>query len=192
MIVKSGQRNPSTWWISSQHLMRRVKRAPFSALNASLEGFDRKTLQDERIECICRILWHGRDVLAVVPTGFGKSVIISVYSKSFVLYGPYSQLHIRTAIAVAIPLNYIQNQQVASTEKMDRRIFWGINQRRQRDREWKVWVQFGFIHQTKVLQVENKNSSSTHWNYRFYVLLLSNLSIILFAAKFEAFPMINH
>ena len=48
-----------------------------SALNASLAHFVHKTLKAEQleIECIRRIVCHGRDVLAVLPTGFGKSAI---------------------------------------------------------------------------------------------------------------------
>ena len=53
--------------------MRRAKRASF--LNASLQSFVHKTLKDEQIECIHRIACHGRDVLAVLPTGLGKSAI---------------------------------------------------------------------------------------------------------------------
>ena len=44
-----------------------------SALNASLQSFVHKTLKDEQIECIHRIACNGRDVLAVLPTGLGKS-----------------------------------------------------------------------------------------------------------------------
>jgi len=56
-----------------------------SALNASLAHFAHKTLKDEQVECIHRIVYHGRDVLAVLPTGFGKSAIhLSVDSKSVV------------------------------------------------------------------------------------------------------------
>ena len=44
-----------------------------SAFNASLAHFVRKTHKDEQVECIRRIVCHGRDVLAVLPTGFGKS-----------------------------------------------------------------------------------------------------------------------
>ena len=43
-----------------------------SALNASLQSFVHK---DEKIECIHRIACHGRDVLAVLPAGLGKSAI---------------------------------------------------------------------------------------------------------------------
>ena len=53
--------------------MRGAKRASF--LNASLQSFVHKTLKDEKIECIHRIACHGRDDLAVLPTGLGKSAI---------------------------------------------------------------------------------------------------------------------
>ena len=52
-----------------------------SALNASPESFVYKALKDEQIECIHRIVCHGRDVLAVLPTGLGKSAIYQLISK---------------------------------------------------------------------------------------------------------------
>ena len=56
-----------------------------SALNASLAHFVHKGLKDEQVECIRRIVCHGRDFLTVLPTGFGKSAIhLSVDSKSVV------------------------------------------------------------------------------------------------------------
>ena len=61
-----------------------------SALNASPESFVHKALKDEQIECIHRIVCHGRDVLAVLLTGLGKSAIYQLISK-----GPYSQRHIK-------------------------------------------------------------------------------------------------
>ena len=60
------------------------------ALNASLESFVHKALKDEQIECIHRIVSHGRDILAVLPTGLDKSDIFQLISK-----GPYSQRHIK-------------------------------------------------------------------------------------------------
>ena len=66
--------------------MTRAKRASFCQLNASPESFVHTALKDEQIECIHRIICHGKDVLAVLPTGLGKSAI---YSK-----GLYSQRHI--------------------------------------------------------------------------------------------------
>ena len=44
-------------------------------VHASLESFVHKVLKDEQIECIHRIVCHGRDVLAVLPTGLHKSAI---------------------------------------------------------------------------------------------------------------------
>ena len=50
-----------------------------SALNASLESLVHKALKDEQRECIHRIVCHGRDVLAALPTGLGKSAIRERY-----------------------------------------------------------------------------------------------------------------
>ena len=44
-----------------------------SALNASFESLVQKAVKDEQIECIHRIVCNGRDDLAVLPTGLGKS-----------------------------------------------------------------------------------------------------------------------
>ena len=49
-----------------------------SALNASLESFVHRTLKDEQMECIRRIVCHGTDVLAVLPTVFDKSAIYHI------------------------------------------------------------------------------------------------------------------
>ena len=57
-----------------------------SALNASLESFVQKEINRKQIECIHRIVCHGRDVLAMLPMGLGKSAIYQLISK-----GPYSQ-----------------------------------------------------------------------------------------------------
>ena len=50
-----------------------------SALNTSLESVVHKALKDEQRECIHRIVCHGRDVLAALPTGLGKSAIRERY-----------------------------------------------------------------------------------------------------------------
>ena len=46
-----------------------------------LTSFVHKALKDEQIECIHRIVCHGRDVLAVLPTGLGKSATYQLISK---------------------------------------------------------------------------------------------------------------
>ena len=62
-----------------------------------LRSFVHKAPKDEQIECIHRIVCHGRDVLAVLPTGLGKSTIYQLISK-----GPYSQRHIKTAAELLV------------------------------------------------------------------------------------------
>ena len=64
------------WWIS----IRSTK----TVVNVSLESSVHKALKDEQIECIHRIVCHGRYVLAVLPTGLGKSATYQLISK--VLY----------------------------------------------------------------------------------------------------------
>ena len=68
-------------------------RSTKTVVNASLESFVHKALKDEQIKCIHRIVCHGRDVLAVLPTR--QERYISVNFKSVVSYGPYSQRHIK-------------------------------------------------------------------------------------------------
>ena len=89
-----------------------------SALNASLAHFVHKTLKAEQVlECIRRIVCHGRDVLAVLPTGFGKNVIYQLIPKVLFNLGPTANAISKTTVAVVSPLEYIRNQQVASIEK---------------------------------------------------------------------------
>ena len=52
-----------------------------SALNAFPESFVHKALKDEQIECIHGIVYHGRDVLAVLPTGLANNAIYQLISK---------------------------------------------------------------------------------------------------------------
>ena len=61
------------WWISN--------RSTKTVVNASLESFVHKALKEEQIECIHRIVCHGRDVLAVLPTGLGRSATYQLISK---------------------------------------------------------------------------------------------------------------
>ena len=69
-----------------------------SALNASLAHFVHKTLKDEQVECIRRIVCHRRDVLAVLPTGFGKSAIYQLIPK--VLFNLGRTVNAKTTVAV--------------------------------------------------------------------------------------------
>ena len=90
-----------------------------SASNAFLESFVHKTLKDEQKECIRRIVCHGRNVLAVLPTGFGKSAIHQIIPKVLFHMGRAANATSKTTVAVVSPLDYIGKQQVACIEKMD-------------------------------------------------------------------------
>ena len=90
-----------------------------SALNTSLESFVHKTLKEEQRECIRRIVCEKQDVLAVLPTGFGKRVIyqlIPTVLRNMCLGD--SDTVSKTTVAVVSPLEYIRKQQVAALEKM--------------------------------------------------------------------------
>ena len=65
-----------------------------SALNASLPSFVHKTLKDEQIECIHRIACHERDVLAVLPTGLGKSALFFVCNHVTKVFGFRCRRHV--------------------------------------------------------------------------------------------------
>ena len=71
-----------------------------SALNASLASFVHKSLKDEQVECICRIVCYGRDVLAVLWTGFGKSAIYQLIPKVFFHMGHMANAMSKTTVAV--------------------------------------------------------------------------------------------
>ena len=95
------------------------ERELLSALNASLEIFVDKTLKDEQTECIRRIVCYGKDVLAVLPTGFGKSAIYRLIPKVLFHMGRTANATSKTTVAVVSPLECIRKEQVASIEKMD-------------------------------------------------------------------------
>ena len=82
-----------------------------SALNASLQSFVHRTLKDEQIECIYGITCHGRDVLAVLPTGLGKSAIyvLSLFS----LIRDFRKQNIRRNVS-KISVNHTCYRQIGS------------------------------------------------------------------------------
>ena len=47
----------------------------YATLTTSIDDYIHKSLKDEQTECIRRIIRLEEDVLPVLPTGFGKSVI---------------------------------------------------------------------------------------------------------------------
>ena len=154
-----------------------------SALNVSLVHFVHKTLKAEQLECIRGIVCHGSDVLAVLPTGFGKSAIYQLIPKVLFNLGRTANAISKTIVAVVSPLDYIRNHQVASIEKMD--CGSALRQSIQGDCEiengkfeiifgsaeqWlsdlcRKALQFGALHQTKVLVVDEVHTVVTWYVY---------------------------
>ena len=86
-----------------------------SALNASIQSFVHKTLKDEQIECIHRIACHGRDVLAVLPTGLGKSAIYVLSPFSLIREHPRKRFqHFRQSYMLSTDRIEIHQSQPAS------------------------------------------------------------------------------
>ena len=82
------------------------------------EDFIHKSLKDEQTECIRMIVCLEEDVLALLPTGFGKSVIYQFIPKVRM-----KKLHpssgFKTSVVVVSPLEYIRKQQVENVKKED-------------------------------------------------------------------------
>ena len=90
----------------------------FAALTSSLEDFIHKSLKNEQTECIQRIVCLEEDVLAVLPTGFEKSVIYQLITKvRMKKLNPSSGF--KTSVVVVSPVKYIRKQQVKKVKKED-------------------------------------------------------------------------
>ena len=91
----------------------------FAALTSSLEDFIHKSLKDEQTECILRIVCFKKDVLAVLPTGFGKSVIYPELIPKVRMKKLHPSSGFKTSVVVVSPLDYIRKQQVENVKKED-------------------------------------------------------------------------
>ena len=178
LLEYSSVASPQSGLFSDWSRNKRVLRTKPFALH-----FAHKTLKYEQVECIRRIVCHGRDVLAVLPTGFGKSAIhLSVDSKVLFNLGHTANTISKTTVTVVSPLDYIRKQQVASIEKMDCGIcaaaigesiqgdskiengkfdiMFGSAQQWLSD-HWRKALQFAALHQTKVLVVDEVRTVAT-------------------------------
>ena len=117
----------------------------------------------------------------MLPTGFGKSAIYQLIPKVLSHMGRTAD-DIKTTVAVVSPLDYIRKQQVAAIEKLNFgisaaamgesnlndkeieegrfEIVYGSAEQWLSDR-WRKALQFGALHQTKVLVVDEVHTVAT-------------------------------
>ena len=97
--------------------MQRLREAVKSVLIK--RGFE-FTLKEKQLECISSIVCGGRDVLAVLPTGYGKSVIYQILPDVFdIMLGTEKSM-----VLVISPLNALMQDQI--TKLKDRGISYSL------------------------------------------------------------------
>ena len=89
-----------------------------TALAEALRYFKYGSLKVEQIECLRRVICLREDVLAVLPTGFGKSLIYQIIPKVLECLKNESDNTQKFIVCVDSPLEYIRKQQVASINKL--------------------------------------------------------------------------
>ena len=88
-----------------------------TALDEALRYFKYDSLKVEQIECL-RVICLREDVLAVLPTGFGKSLVYQIIPKVLECLKNESDDTQKFIVCVVSPLEYIRKQQVASINKL--------------------------------------------------------------------------
>ena len=95
----------------------------FVSFQCSLQSFVHETLKDEQIECIHRIACHGRDVLAVVPMGLGKSSSAKYVLSPFSLIRDFRKQNTRGNVS-KISVNHICYRQIGSKSTNHSPLVW--------------------------------------------------------------------
>ncbi len=153
-----------------------------SALAKALTYFKYSSLKEEQIECVRRVICFREDVLAVLPTGFGKSVIYQIIPKVLECLRSESVATRKFVVCVVSPLQYIRKQQVENINKLNCGLrAAAIGEDDETDKEiedgganivfgsaeqwfgerWKKALQFGSLHGTEVLVVDEVHTVET-------------------------------
>jgi ATP-dependent DNA helicase RecQ len=84
-----------------------------NALGSAIKFFPGIQVKEEQIACLRSLVVKGKDVLAVLPTGFGKSLIYQLLPKLYSSYWleKYREVKIFQIVVVS-PLEQIRKQQV--------------------------------------------------------------------------------
>ena len=78
-----------------------------SALAKAITNFKYSSLKEEQIECVRRVICFREDVLAVLPSGFGKSVIFQIIPNVLECLRSESVATRKFIVCVISPLQYI-------------------------------------------------------------------------------------
>ena len=153
-----------------------------SALDASLEGFVHRTLKEQQRECIRRIVCEKKKNFRCASHGIRQKCILSDLLLKVLSHMERTADDIKTTVAVVSPLDYIRKQQVAAIEKLNFGISAAaISESNLNDKEieegrfeivygsaeqwlsdrWRKVLQFGALHQTKVLVVDEVHTVAT-------------------------------
>ena len=89
-----------------------------TALAEALRYFKYDSLKVEQIECLRRVICLRKDVLAVLPTGFRKSLIYQIIPKVLECLKNEGDDTQKVIVCVVSSLEYIRKQQLASINKL--------------------------------------------------------------------------
>ena len=159
------------------------------ALAESLAGFSFKSLKPEQRECIRRLICVKEDVLVILPTGFGKSIIYQLLPKVLEHLHKDETGAVQFVVIVVSPLDYIRQQQVSNLTKSNCGVTAAaIGESEEKDQgisegkfnvvygsaeqwlseRWKKCLQFGGLHKAKVLVVDEVHTVETWWVIEFH------------------------
>ena len=162
-----------------------------TALAEALRYFKYDSLKVEQIECLRRVICLREDVLAVLPTGFGKSLIYRIIPKVLECLRNESNDTQKFIVCIVSPLEYIRKQQVASINKLHGLPAAAVGDNEETDKDiedgganivfgsaeqwlsdkWKKALQFGSLHEAAVLVVDEVQLNMDGQRVTFLILL---------------------
>ena len=155
------------------------------------------SLKVEQIECLRRVICLREDVLAVLPTGFGKSLICQIIPKVLECLKNESDNTQKFIVCVVSPLECIRKQQVACINKLHGLSAAAVGDNEETDKDiedgganivfgsaeqWlsdkcKKALHFGSLHEAEVLVVDEVHTVETWYGaFFFYIMPIKSYS----------------
>lgn len=147
-----------------------------------MKDFSEQSLKAEQVKCMRRLVCPCEDVLAVLPSGFRKSIICQIIPKVWLCLVQKSKETKSFVVCNVSLLQYIRKQQVKRIKKLDCgsraaptavrdemdkgikerhvNIVFGSAEQRLRDR-WKKALQVGRLYDSKILVVDQVHTVET-------------------------------